>query len=88
MNPKKNKRLKNKKIKSKEQRLIEVNKVKVELNQIGINSTFESYDELSKRLDDFVESGIADSFGIGVTELNRRVNIILSNKIECNATIH
>lgn len=88
MNPKKNKKKKVKETKSKEQRHLEVEELKIELDQIGINPTFESYNQLLKRLDEFVESGLADCFGIGVTEINRKVNIILSNKVKCNATVH
>jgi hypothetical protein len=87
MNPKKNKKKKVKVIKSKEQRGNEVGNIKTELDQLGVNPTFESYNQLLKRLDGFVETGVADSFGIGITELNRKVNIILSNKITCSAKL-
>ena len=88
MNPKKNKKKKVKESKSKEQRHLEVEQLKTQLDQIGINPTFESYNQLLKRLDEFVDSGVADCFGIAVTEINSKVNIILSNKVKCNATAH
>ena len=88
MNPKKNKKKKVKQTKSKEQRHLEVEELKTQLDQIGINPTFESYNQLLKRLDEFVDSGVADCFGIAVTEINSKVNIILSNKVKCNATAH
>jgi|TARA_B110000902_G_C14118306_1_gene517116 hypothetical protein len=88
MNPKKNKKKKVKETKSKEQRHLEVEELKTQLDQIGINPTFESYNQLLKRLDEFVDSGVADCFGIAVTEINSKVNIILSNKVKCNATVH
>tara|TARA_B110000467_G_scaffold146361_1_gene150542 strand:- start:428 stop:700 length:273 start_codon:yes stop_codon:yes gene_type:complete len=88
MNPKKNKKKKVKETKSKEQRHLEVEELKTQLDQIGINPTFESYNQLLKRLDEFVDSGVADCFGIAVTEINSKVNIILSNKVKCNATAH
>ena len=88
MNPKKNKKKKVKETKSKEQRHLEVEELKTQLDQIGINPTFESYNQLLKRLDEFVNSGVADCFGIAVTEINSKVNIILSNKVKCNATAH
>jgi hypothetical protein len=88
MNPKKNKKKKVKETKSKEQRHLEVEELKTQLDQIGINPTFESYNQLLKRLDEFVNSGVADCFGIAVTEINSKVNIILSNKVKCNARVH
>jgi hypothetical protein len=88
MNPKKNKKKKVKETKSKEQRHLEVEELKTQLDQIGINPTFESYNQLLKRLDEFVDSGVADCFGIAVTEINSKVNIILSNKVKCNARVH
>ena len=50
MNPKKNKKKKVKESKSKEQRHLEVEELKTQLDQIGINPTFESYNQLLKRL--------------------------------------
>ena len=87
MNRKKIKKRKEKLVKSKEQRILEIEQIKIKLDQIGINPTFESYDQLCQRLDNFVQDGIADSFGVSITDLNRHVEIILSNKIPCSATI-
>ena len=74
-------------IKSKEQRDTEVKNIKNQLDQLGVNPTFESYNQLLKPLHGFIETGVADSFGISITDLDRTVNIILSNKITCSAKL-
>ena len=83
MNPKKQKKLKkNKKIKSIEKRISEIDTLKKKIEGLGLNSNFKEIDELYKKFDEFVKTGISDTFSMHLVGLNRRLDVILSNRID------
>ena len=81
MNPKKNKK-KKKSVKDIQNRKKEIEQLKTKIEGLGLNDNFEGIDVLYKKLDEFVETGISDTFSMNLIGLNRRLDIILSNRVE------
>ena len=86
---KKNKKIKKqKKTKTKEFRLNEINVIKSKLAKLELDNRYAEIEELIRVMDNFVETGESNSGKMVLTNSNKDICYILSNKEHINCQVN